>query len=241
MQNRARLETAIGYSFRDGQLLERALTHRSHAKDRSTEEHNERLEFLGDAVLELTVSEILMERYPDYSEGRLTKIRAQLVSADNLHQEARALRLGECLNLGLAEQNSGGREKKALLADALEAIIAAVYLDGGLPAARALVQRLIASVQRVSEADQTLAHLNPKSTLQELLHARKLPLPQYTVVAEHGPPHGRIFEVSLTVGEFCRTTGRGVSKREAEQAAAAQALEDKDLRAAQDIEPSSLS
>ena len=238
MQNRARLETAIGYSFRDGQLLERALTHRSHAKDRSTEEHNERLEFLGDTVLELAVSEVLMETYPDYPEGRLTKIRAQLVSADNLYQQARALCLGESLNLGLAEVNSGGREKKALLADALEAIIAAVYLDGGPAAARALVQRLIASPRRVSEADQTLARLNPKSTLQELLQARKLPPPQYEIVAEHGPPHGRIFEVSLIVGEICRTRGLGGSKREAEQAAAARALEVKDLRVADDIAPS---
>jgi ribonuclease III len=238
MQNRERLETAIGYSFQDSRLLERALTHRSHAKDGATED-NERLEFLGDAVLELAVSEILMESYPDYPEGRLTKIRSQLVSADNLHQEARALGLGESLNLGLAEENSGGREKRTLLANALEAIIAAVYLDGGLAAARALVGRLIASPLRVSEADQTLAHRNPKSTLQELLHARKLPLPHYEIVAEHGPPHGRIFEVSLIVGEICRTTGRGGSKREAEQAAAALALEDKGIRVADDIAPSS--
>jgi ribonuclease-3 len=239
MQNRARLEAAIDYSFRDSDLLERALTHRSHAKDRFTEEHNERLEFLGDAVLELAVSEILMETYPDYPEGRLTKIRAQLVSADNLHQEAQALSLGESLNLGLAEENSGGREKKALLADALEAINAAVYLDGGLAAARALVQRLIASPLRVSEADLTFARLNPKSTLQELLQARKLPPPQYDIVAEQGPPHGRIFEVRLIVGEICRTTGRGGSKKEAEQAAAARALENKGLCLADDIGPPS--
>jgi ribonuclease III len=238
MQNRARLETAIGYSFQNRPMLERALTHRSHAKDRATEEHNERLEFLGDAVLQLAVSEILMESYPGYTEGRLTKIRAQLVSAENLYKEARALHLGESLNLGLAEEKSG-REKKALLADALEAIIAAVYLDGGFAAARALIQRLIASPLRVSQADQTLAHLNPKSTLQELLQARKLPPPQYKIVAEHGPPHGRVFEVSLIVGEICRTTGCGVSKREAEQAAAARALDDKELRAVHDIEPSS--
>ena len=237
MQNRLRLETAIGYSFQDGRLLERALTHRS--KDRAAEQHNERLEFLGDAVLGLAVSEILMESYPDYPEGRLSKIRAQLVSAGNLHQQALALGLGECLNLGLAEENSGGREKKALLADALEAIIAAVYLDGGLAPARSLIQRLIAPADRVYKADQTLAHLNPKSTLQEILQARKLPPPRYEIIAEHGPPHGRIFEVSLIVGEICRTTGRGVSRREAEQAAAARAVEDKDLCGAQYIEPPS--
>ena len=239
MQNRAHLETALGYSFQNSQLLERALTHRSYAKDRDTEQHNERLEFLGDAILALAVSEIVMESYPHYAEGRLTKIRAQLVSADNLYQEARALHLGKNLNLGLAEENSGGREKKALLADALEAILAAVYLDGGPAAARSLVERLIASPPRVSQADQTLAYLNPKSTLQELLQARKLPPPEYRIVGEQGPPHGPVFEVSLIVGDICRTTGRGVSKREAEQAAAAQALEDKALRPAQDFEPPS--
>ena len=239
MQNRAGLETALGYSFQDSQLLERALTHRSYARDRNLEQDNERLEFLGDAVLGLVVSEILMECYPDYPEGRLTKIRARLVSADHLCREARALRLGKNLNLGLAEENSGGREKKALLADALEAILAAVYLDGGPAAARALVQSTIASPSRISEADQTLAHLNPKSTLQELLQARKLPPPEYRIVSEQGPPHGRIFEVSLIVGGICRSTGRGVSKREAEQSAAARALEDKNLLPAHDSEPPS--
>ncbi len=230
MQNRAPLETAIGYSFCDRQLLERALTHRSHAKDRSTEEHNERLEFLGDAVLELAVSEILMESYPDYPEGRLTKIRAELVSTDNLHQAARALQLGQSLNLGLNEENNGGREKRALLADAMEAIIAAVHLDGGLAAARALIERWIASPSRITEADEALARLNPKSTLQELLQGRKLPAPQYKILSEHGPPHERIFEVSLTVDEICSVTGRGETRRQAEQAAAAKALEDKVLR-----------
>ena len=231
MQNRAGLQTALGYSFQDSRLLERALTHRSHARDRNHEQDNERLEFLGDAVLGLAVSEILMDSYPDYPEGRLTKIRARLVSADHLYRQARALNLGRNLNLGLAEENSGGREKKALLADALEAILAAVYLDGGLAAAQALVRRLIASPLHVSEADQTLARLNPKSTLQELLQARKLPQPEYRIVSEQGPPHGRIFEVSLIVGNICRTSGSGISKREAEQAAAAQALENEALLA----------
>lgn len=231
MQNRAGLETALGYSFQDSQLLERALTHRSHARDRKHEQDNERLEFLGDAVLGLAVSQILMESFPDYPEGRLTKIRGRLVSADHLYRQAHALNLGRNLNLGLAEENSGGREKKALLADALEAILAAVYLDGGPAAAHSLVRRLIASPSHVSEADQTLARLNPKSTLQELLQARKLPQPEYKVVSEQGPPHGRIFEVSLSVGDICRAMGRGISKREAEQAAAAQALEDEALLA----------
>ena len=231
MRKRAALENGLGYSFQDSQLLERALTHRSYSQDRNLEQDNERLEFLGDAVLALVVSEILMERCPDYPEGRLTKIRGRLVSAEHLSREARALHLGENLNLGRAEENSGGREKKTLLANALEAVLAAIYLDGGLAAARSFVRRFIASPPLVSEADRTLAHLNPKSTLQELLQARQLPPPVYRITSEEGPPHGRLFEVSLIVGDICRTTGRGSSKREAEQAAAAQALEDRTLLA----------
>lgn len=237
MQNRERLERAIGYAFQDSQLLELALTHRSYARERDIEEDNERLEFLGDAVLQLAVSEILMETYPDYFEGRLTMIRSQLVSADNLYQAALALGLGKRLKFGLNEEKNGGRRKKSPLADAMEALIAAVHLDGGFAAARALIERWIASPSRIAEADKTLAHLNPKSVLQELLQARQLPAPQYEIVGEDGPPHFRIFEVSLTVGEICTTMGRGATRRKAEKVAAARALEAMDLLPAQDLEP----
>jgi ribonuclease III len=230
MQKRKRLETALGYSFQDGELLELALTHRSYARDHNLEEDNERLEFLGDAVLELAVSEILMESCPDYTEGRLTKIRAELVRTDNLLQAARALSLGESLKLSFNEEKNGGREKKTLLADAMEAVIAAVHLDGGLAAARSLIERSMASPARIAEADEALAHLNPKSTLQELLQGRKLPPAQYTILDERGTADQRTFDVGLTVGEICTVTGSGATRRQAEQAAAAQALENKALR-----------
>lgn len=237
MPKRKPLETVLGYSFQDRQLLELALTHRSYARERDIEEDNERLEFLGDAVLQLAVSEILMETYPDYFEGRLTMIRSQLVSAENLYQSALALRLGKSLKFGLNEEKNGGRQKKSPLADAMEAIIAAVHLDGGFAAARSLIERWIASPSRIEEADKTLAHLNPKSVLQELLQARQLPAAQYKIVGEDGPPHFRIFEVSLTVGEICAATGRGATRRKAEQVAAARALEAIALLPAQDLEP----
>lgn len=220
------LEKLIGYSFRNIQLLERALTHRSFSGEHSYAEDNERLEFLGDAVLELIVSEILMSRYEDYAEGRLTKLRAQLVSADNLSEEAKRFDLGNYLRLGKAETNSGGRTKKALLADTLEALIAAVYLDSDLDTTRALVTRLLTSPERLAQADATLAEQNPKSTLQEFLQAHKLPAATYQVVEETGPPHDLTFLVTLTVDDLCQTSGTGNSKKTAEQMAAARALSD---------------
>lgn len=237
MQKRSKsLAAALGYSFRDSQLLELALTHRSYAREKDIEQDNERLEFLGDAVLELAVSEILMESFPDYLEGRLTMIRSQLVSADNLYRAALELELGKSIKFGLNEEKNGGRQKKSPLADAMEAIIAAVHLDGGFAAARSLIERWIASPSRIEEADKALAHLNPKSVLQELLQARQLPVPDYQIVGEQGPPHFRIFEVSLTVGEICTATGRGATRRRAEQVAAAKALEAMGLLPAQDLE-----
>jgi ribonuclease-3 len=220
------LESLIGYSFRDIQLLERALTHRSFSGEHSYATDNERLEFLGDAILELIVSETLMKQFPDYAEGRLTKIRAHLVSAENLYAIAISLHLGNNLRLGKAEENSGGREKKALLADSLEALIAAVYVDSNYDAARSMVDRLIASSDQVAEADATLADHNPKSTLQELLQEHKLPAASYRVISEEGPPHQLIFRVELTIGELSQTTGTGSSKKVAEQQAAAEALAD---------------
>lgn len=232
-----RLQTALGYSFQSTELLELALTHRSFAREQDLEEDNERLEFLGDAVLELAVSEILTETFPEYLEGRLTMLRSQLVSADNLFQSALELQLGKCMKFGKNEEKNGGREKKSPLADAVEAIIAAVHLDGGFAAARALIERCVATPSRIEEADATLAHLNPKSVLQEFLQARQLPAPQYTIVSEQGPAHIRIFEVSLIVGDLCTATGRGMSRRKAEQVAAARALEAVRLLSAQDPEP----
>jgi ribonuclease III len=237
MQKRSkRLAAALGYSFRDGKLLELALTHRSYAREKDIEGDNERLEFLGDAVLGLAVSEILMEAYPDYLEGRLTMIRSQLVSTENLYRAALELDLGKSIRFGLNEEKNGGRGKKSPLADAMEAVIAAVHLDGGFAAARSLIERWIASPSRIEEADKTLAHLNPKSVLQELLQSRQLPGPEYKIVGEQGPPHLRVFEVNLTVGEICSATGRGLTRRRAEQVAAAKALEAINLLPSQDPE-----
>ena len=219
------LERRLGYRFRDALLLEQALTHRSFAREKGGE-HNERLELLGDSVLGLLATEILMNRFADHSEGRLTKIKAALVSSDALLREAEALELGSCLRLGKAEESSGGRTKKALLADAVEAIIAAVYLDGGLEAARSLVTRLGLREERLVAADRTLEEENPKSTLQELLQARGLALPVYSVVAEEGPPHRRRYRIRIDVNGLFTAEAEAATKKAAEQKAAAGALRD---------------
>ena len=221
------LQARLSYRFRDPCLLERAVTHRSKAREQGDEGHNERLELLGDAVLGLIATETLMRRFPDHSEGRLTKIKAALVSADSLRREADAVELGSCLRLGKAEEHSGGRSKKTLLADALEAVLAALYLDGGLEAARGAAQRTILREERLAEADANLAEENPKSTLQEMLQSRGLALPAYTVVSEEGPPHQRSYRVRIEVSEFFSAVASGSTKKEAEQKAAAQALRDR--------------
>jgi ribonuclease-3 len=221
------LETAIGYRFADPEILDRALTHSSHARggDPSAEPscYNEQLEFLGDAVLGFLVSEQLFTRFPQYPEGRLSRIKAGLVNAGFLHEVARELSLGEYLRLGLGEERTGGRHKKSLLADALEALIAAVYLDGGIEPARAFVashilERAVPSLEQAGEAaDEPLDYRN---ILQDLARARHLPEPRYNIARVDGPAHARTFTVEVRVGDMYRGQAEASKKKRAAQRAA---------------------
>ncbi len=218
------LEAILGYTFRDPVLLEQALRHASwcneQGKDAGRLEDNQRLEFLGDAVLSLTVSQRLMARFPEAHEGDLSVTRAQVVSEDGLSEVARQLGFGNHLLLGRGEEKSGGRDKPKILADAFEAIVAAVYLDGGFQAAWDLVERLL--TDRINAAEIKNFY-DFKTRLQETAQARLKATPTYRVVQELGPDHDKRFVVAVTIGteEWARAVGR--SKKEAEQMAAAEA------------------
>ena len=203
-----------------------ALTHRSHANEQGLEQNYERLEFLGDAVLGLVTAEWLFRRYTQHPEGTLSKLKSQLVSARSLARYARGLGLGEALRLGVGEERSGGRGKRSLLADSLEAVFGAVYLDGGPEAARKVVEAFLLSVEGPSSGNASApeAPEDPKTDLQELLQARGWELPEYRVVAEIGPDHDKRFAVECWAGGECRGRGEGRSKKLAQQAAAADAL-----------------
>jgi ribonuclease-3 len=223
------LEKRIGYCFTDRELLRRALTHRSQANDHPSSDsacpaHNEQLEFLGDSVLGFVASEMLVDRFPSYREGRLSKLKHHIVSAAHLHDVARSLNLGAHLLLGRSEEMSGGRQKKTLLANALEALIAAVYLDGGLaPARRFILDTIVAAAGPafwLSEDALTAESLNYKSALQELAQAHGMPQPRYTILRERGPAHARTFTVEVKVGKEWNATGDGSTKKSAAQQAA---------------------
>lgn len=221
------LEQTIGHRFRQPELLERALTHRSAAPDSAAAEiraDNEQLEYLGDAVLGMLVSEYLLATFPHWSEGQLSKSRARLVNAASLCTAARRLHLGEHLRLGKGEEKTGGREKPALLADAFEAVVAAIYLDAGLPASRDFVKHALLDAA-IEVQGSRLESSDHKSALQEFLQARALPSPHYTVAREHGPDHRKTFWMQVDVPGLVNATGTGSNKKEAEQSAAAQALE----------------
>lgn len=218
----------FAYQFKNPLLLEEALTHKSHVNERkgSVCSHNERLEFLGDAVLSLIVSDHLARRYPQLSEGSLSKLKAMLVSEASLAQAARRVKLGTLLRLGRGEERSQGREKNSLLADALEAVIAAVYLDGGLEASRIFTEGVLAQELAQAEAQQgTPGGEDYKTRLQEWCQQRYDQLPQYDIVRESGPDHQKSFDVEVRVNGSVAGIGQGLSKKEAEQMAAQQALE----------------
>jgi ribonuclease III len=225
--NLAALEAAVGHHFRDASLLNRALTHRSVASDRpqhlAPQANNEQLEFLGDAVLGMIVSETLLRRHPDLSEGRLTVMKSRLVSASHLYRIARTLNLGEYLILSRGEDRSGGREKKTLLADALEAIIAAVFLDGGYDVVQRFVEEQIIAVTEASDGDPD--RNDPKGALQELAQSMKFPAPRYRVLEETGPDHRKQFTVEVRVGKDLHAAAQGGSKKAASQRAASIVLE----------------
>lgn len=215
----ASLQARLAYAFRETALLQRALTHRSFGAD-----HNERLEFLGDSVLNLAVAHMLYEQLQNLPEGDLSRVRANLVKQDTLHRLAVELELPACIRLGEGELRSGGSKRASILADALEAVIGAVYLDGGPAAAQALVQRLLRAVD--IRPDMQAAAKDSKTALQEWLQARKMDLPRYAVIGTSGAAHRQTFEVVCEVAQL-RQYGRGTgaSRRAAEQAAAATLLE----------------
>lgn len=228
------LEAALQYRFSTPELLCRALTHSSAAHEAqsaspSPKQHNERLEFLGDSVLGFLTSEALVARYPDLREGDLSRLRAYLVSAAHLYGVACALELGRYLELGRSEEMSGGRAKKTLLADALEAVIAAIYLDGGIESARSFVATHVLNASPAGEQpmdpEVRASITNFKSALQELAQSRKLPVPRYVIVRERGPEHAKIFTVEVRIGKEWTGQGEGASKKLAAQKAAQQVYE----------------
>jgi ribonuclease III len=213
------LEKRLGYSFSDPKLLERALTHRSFAAD-----HNERLEFLGDSVLNLAVADLLFERLSRQAEGDLSRIRANLVKQDTLFDLSAGLGVPKALRLGEGEVRSGGHKRPSILADALEALIGAVYLDGGYSAASALVRRLYQGVD--VNPTMSASGKDAKTALQEWLQGRKMKLPVYKVVATRGEAHRQSFDVTCEVTEKNhQVQGTGTSRRAAEQDAAAAMLQ----------------
>lgn len=209
------LQQRLGYRFRNPDLLMRALTHRSFSAD-----HNERLEFLGDAVLGLAVSTLLVERLPRHAEGELSRVRASLVRQEALHRIALDLGVPASLRLGEGEQRSGGRARPSILADAAEAILGAVYLDAGFEAAQAVARRWYEGVELHPGLGK-----DAKTALQEWLQGRRQPLPVYEVIAIHGEAHAQTFEVACRVQGAEAAVGRGPSRRAAEQAAAAVMLD----------------
>lgn len=223
------LEHAIGHAFRHRELLVRALTHKSSVYEKTpsdgTLEDNEQLEFLGDSILGFLVSESLVRSFPSYPEGRLSKLKAHLVSAAHLYDVAQNLDLGAYLLLGRGEEMSGGREKRALLANAVEALIAAMYLDAGIDNVRALVDhRVIGSFIPIEDVNGRLV-TDYKSALQETAQSLKLPPPRYVIVKERGPEHAKTFTVEVRVGKEMASQAEGCSKKSAGQKAAQQILD----------------
>jgi ribonuclease-3 len=213
------LQHRLGHVFAQPRLLTRAVTHRSFGAD-----HNERLEFLGDAVLSLAVSSLLYERFAGSDEGDLTRVRAHLVREDTLHRVALMLGLPEVLRLSEGEARGGGAQRASILADAVEAIIGAVFLDGGFDPAQGLVRRLFGDVIANTEMDSWSK--DAKTELQEWLQARKLPVPAYRIVATRGQAHAQIFEVECAVPALALAEqGHGKSRRTAEQEAARRMIE----------------
>jgi ribonuclease-3 len=219
------LQQTLGYRFRDRGLLEHALTHtsRAHEDVSGGVVDNESLEFLGDAVLGFLIAEALFHEFPDFDEGQKSKVKAALVSTATLARLAEQLRLGDHLLLGRGEEKTGGRHKQALLADGYEALIAAIFLDGGIDHARAFVGREFASL--LAEARQAgAAGHDHKSALQEFVQSRGEPLPEYRLVATSGPDHRKLFHVEVAVKGETIAEATGTSKKEAEQEAARLAL-----------------
>jgi len=219
------LSEVLGHTFGDVDLLDLSLTHGSYANENPdlVRGDNERLEFLGDAVLQLCISDMLMEKFPEYSEGQLSKARASLVNEQSLATLARQYRIGGFMLLGRGEENSEGRNKDSILGDAFEALIGAIYLDGGYKPALGFVRRAFQSP--VDEWAQKPVYRDYKSLLQETSQSQFREIPHYRIAGTSGPDHDKIFEIELSIGDIVSTRGTGKSKKEAEQDAARKTLE----------------
>ncbi len=218
----ADLQQIIGRQFTNPELLERALTHKSRARENTPEQgqaDNEQLEFLGDAILGFFVTDALVAEHPTWPEGRLSRVKAWVVSAAHLYEVAQSVGLGNYLRLGRGEELTGGREKPALLADAVEALIAALYLDGGIEAARSFVDRHILAGMPLLDVESAPI-TNHKSALQELARTLNLPQPRYFIVEERGPEHAKTFTVEVRLGPDWLGRADGLSKKSASQEAA---------------------
>lgn len=217
------LESRIHYKFRNSLLLAEAMTHPSLAYESQKQNFdNQRMEFLGDAVLQLVVTEELYKMFPDFPEGQLTKLRSRVVSRRALAHFAMAIQLGDYVLLGKGEEATGGRRRASTLADAFESLIGAVYLDSGLAPARELILRLFES--EISQMVISPDERNPKGELQEVLQAIHSQAPAYRVISESGPDHRRVFQSEVSWREIILATGKGKSKKDAEARAAAEAL-----------------
>lgn len=212
------IEEVIGYTFRDKELLLEALTHKSYAFERDIEAHNERLEFLGDSVLSVVVARLLFDEHPEEDEGRLSKHRASLVSRASLARWAERIELGVHLRLGTGEESTGGRSRPSLLANALEAVIGAVFIDGGFDAADDFVHRCFLDERGA------FVETDFKSRLQEMVQKRHQSMPDYAILNATGPDHDKTFTVEVSFGSKSLGTGTGKTKKEAEQEAARDAL-----------------
>ena len=216
---RAELGESLGHVFRHPELFRQALTHRSFGA-----EHNERLEFIGDAVLDCVIALMLYRGFPQLPEGELSRLRANLVNQETLHRLAVSLDLGSTLRLGEGEVKSGGAFRPSILADALEALFGAIFVDAGFDSAAAAIARVYAS--EIASVQSAAPAKDPKTRLQEWLQARRLPVPEYAIVSVQGEAHQQSFEVVCRIGSLgIAATGKGVSRRAAEHAAAASAYE----------------
>lgn len=221
MSNLGKFQQEIGYQFQNEELLCQALMHSSYANEKHMKKHsdNERLEFLGDAVLELVTSEFLYHRYGQVPEGDLTKKRASIVCEQTLTLCTKDIHLGEYLFLGKGEELTGGRERKSILSDAMEAVIGAIFLDGGLTNAKEFIYRFV-----LTDIESKELFYDSKTILQEYVQANYEEELQYTVVGEEGPDHAKIFRIEARIGNRCMGSGEGQSKKAAEQEAAYNAL-----------------
>jgi len=223
--NNEELEKKLGISFSDKSLVIRALTHRSYLNENKDKDlqNNERLEFLGDAVLELIISFKLFEKYPEKSEGELTSIRSALVRTESLAQQSRDLDVGKYLLMSKGEEDSGGRDKDYLLANTYEALLGAIYLDSGYESCKAFVERTL--LKKVDEIVENALFIDPKTKIQELIQAKYKVTPTYQIIKEEGPDHDKYFTVELDVNKRKLSEGYGASKQKAEEDAAQKAIE----------------